>query len=177
MTFQLDDDDRPIGSVLTRREVLALLGYGSAFVALAACVPGTTASPSSSTGAGTPAGTSPTASAAASAAASGSPSAAAVPACIVRPELTEGPFFVDEKLDRSDIRSDPADNSIVEGAELDLTFMVWRLEGGSCVQFEGAVVDVWHCDALGVYSDVQGAAGSRFCGATRPPMRRVGRPS
>src|ERR1051325_7164428 len=27
--------------------------------------------------------------------------------CVVRPALTEGPYFVDEKLNRSDIRTDP----------------------------------------------------------------------
>ena len=30
------------------------------------------------------------------------------PACVVRPQQTEGPYFVDEKLDRSDIRSEPS---------------------------------------------------------------------
>ena len=31
------------------------------------------------------------------------------PSCVVRPEQTEGPYFVDERLNRSDIRSDPTD--------------------------------------------------------------------
>jgi len=30
------------------------------------------------------------------------------PACVVRPEQTEKPFFVEERLERGDIRSDPA---------------------------------------------------------------------
>ena len=30
-----------------------------------------------------------------------------VPACVVRPQQTEGPFFIDDKLNRSDIRSNP----------------------------------------------------------------------
>ena len=36
----------------------------------------------------------------------GAPGAAAasLPLCVVRPEQTEGPYFVDEKLERSDIR-------------------------------------------------------------------------
>ena len=37
------------------------------------------------------------------------------PACVVRPEQTEGPYFVDEMLNRSDIRSDPSDGSVKEG--------------------------------------------------------------
>ena len=36
----------------------------------------------------------------------------AVPDCVVRPELTEGPYFVDAQLNRSDIRSDPASGAV-----------------------------------------------------------------
>jgi protocatechuate 3,4-dioxygenase beta subunit len=81
--------------------------------------------------------------------------AAAVPACVVRPEQTEGPYFVDAKLNRSDIRSEPGDNSIKQGVPLRLTFQVSRVDGASCGGLSGAMVDVWHCDALGLYSDVR----------------------
>jgi protocatechuate 3,4-dioxygenase beta subunit len=81
--------------------------------------------------------------------------AAADASCVVRPEMTEGPYFVDERLNRSDIRSDPSDGSVRPGATLALTFAVSRIDGSSCTPFEGAVVDVWHCDAAGIYSDVQ----------------------
>ena len=37
---------------------------------------------------------------------------------------------------------------------LALTFRVSQINGQGCVAYPGAVVDVWHCDALGVYSDV-----------------------
>ena len=37
--------------------------------------------------------------------------AATLPACVVRPEQTEGPYFVDEKLNRSHIRTDSSDKS------------------------------------------------------------------
>ena len=74
--------------------------------------------------------------------------------CVVRPEETEGPYFVDEMLNRSDIRSDPTDGTIKEGAPLALTFRVKQMSGSSCAPLQGATVDVWHCDALGVYSDV-----------------------
>ena len=80
--------------------------------------------------------------------------AATLPSCIVRPEETEGPYFVDEKLERSDIRSDPSTGTVKDGARLALAFSVSRIDGSSCVPFEGVLVDVWHCDALGVYSDV-----------------------
>lgn len=37
---------------------------------------------------------------------------ASPPACVLTPAQTEGPFFVDERLDRSDIRSDPSDANV-----------------------------------------------------------------
>ncbi|MBY0248205.1 MAG: intradiol ring-cleavage dioxygenase [Nitrospiraceae bacterium] len=76
-------------------------------------------------------------------------------ACIVRPEQMEGPYFVDERLHRSDIRSDPASGQIKQGTPLTLTFQVMRLNAGNCGPLSGAQVDIWHCDATGVYSDVQ----------------------
>jgi protocatechuate 3,4-dioxygenase beta subunit len=78
-------------------------------------------------------------------------------ACVVRPEQTEGPYFVDEELNRSDIRTDPADGVACEGAPLRITFRVSRLEGGGCVPLSGATIEVWQCDAHGVYSDVRDA--------------------
>ena len=83
------------------------------------------------------------------------PSQVAVPSCIVRPQQTLGPYFVDEMLNRSDIRSDPSDGSVKEGVPLHLVFNVSQLEGSSCTALSGTMVDVWHCDAAGVYSDVQ----------------------
>jgi uncharacterized protein (TIGR03437 family) len=78
-------------------------------------------------------------------------------ACVARPSLTEGPFFVDELLNRSDIRSDPATGAVKAGALLKLKFNVYRTGSGSiCAPLAGALVDIWHCDALGAYSDVSG---------------------
>ena len=76
-----------------------------------------------------------------------------VPACTVRPRQTEGPFFIDEKLDRSDIRTEPGRGEAKPGAVLQLAFAVSRLNGGACAPLGGAQVDVWHCDALGAYSE------------------------
>jgi len=85
--------------------------------------------------------------------------AATTPSCVVRPQQTEGPYFVDEKLNRSDIRSDPSEGSVKEGILLRLVFHVSRIAGSSCTPLSGAVVDVWQCDALGMYSDVQDING------------------
>jgi len=77
------------------------------------------------------------------------------PPCIVRPAQTEGPYFVDEQLNRSDIRMDPTDGSIREGTPLQLTLRVHEIRGPECAPLPGVMVDVWHCDARGVYSDVR----------------------
>ncbi|MDB5903170.1 MAG: intradiol ring-cleavage dioxygenase, partial [Betaproteobacteria bacterium] len=74
-------------------------------------------------------------------------------ACVVRPQQIEGPYFVDEKLNRSDIRSDPKTRVMSQGVPLYLTFRVTRTEGSGCLPLDGAQVDVWQCDAEGLYSD------------------------
>lgn len=81
--------------------------------------------------------------------------AATLPSCVIRPQQTEGPFFVEEKLNRSDIRSDPSDGSFKQGVPLRLAFQVSRVEGSACAPLSGAIVDIWQCDALGAYSDVR----------------------
>src|SRR5262245_19640960 len=74
------------------------------------------------------------------------------PACTVTPEQMEGPFFVDERLNRSDIRSDPADSSVKDGVPLALALRLAAVSGGACTPLAGAIVDLWHCDAAGAYS-------------------------
>lgn len=127
----MHDDDAPIGHVLSRREVLALLGAAGV----------------SAVGGGLLLGRPRWA--------SGAP----LPACIARPEQTEGPYFVDEALDRPDIRPDPATGTVPDGVPLRLTFRVSRVSGTECRPLSDAVVDVWQCDALGVYSDVRDIQG------------------
>jgi protocatechuate 3,4-dioxygenase beta subunit len=84
-------------------------------------------------------------------------SRAAQPAqsCVLSPAQTEGPYFVDERLNRSDIRSDPADGSMAEGAPLAISLEISAVAAGQCTPLAGAIVDVWHCDADGRYSDTR----------------------
>jgi protocatechuate 3,4-dioxygenase beta subunit len=88
------------------------------------------------------------------------------PACVLTPAQTEGPYFVDDRLDRTDIRVDPSDGSTRPGALLALTLRVASVDGGGCVPLVGAIVDIWHCDAKGVYSDTNDTSfrtrGSKF---------------
>jgi protocatechuate 3,4-dioxygenase beta subunit len=75
--------------------------------------------------------------------------------CVVRPEQTEGPYFVDERLNRNDLRSDPSNGQVRSGTALALTLPISRRDASGCVPLVGAQVDLWHCDALGIYSDVR----------------------
>lgn len=127
----LENDDAPVGRILTRREILGLFGgagaallVGSGFMRVLA--QDATAEATSD----------------------------AIASCVVRPALTEGPYFVDEMLNRSDIRVDPTDGSVKEGVPLYLTFRVSQMSDSACIPLAGAQVDIWHCDAQGVYSDV-----------------------
>ena len=118
----MDHDDLPIGTILSRRAALKLLGSSGA-VLLSGCQVGLAQGGNTTT-------------------------------CVARPAMTEGPYFVDEKLERSDIRPDPASGKVSEGVPLRLKFLVSRIGTGSCAPLAGATVDIWHCDAFGVYSDV-----------------------
>jgi len=69
------------------------------------------------------------------------------------PQVTEGPYWVDEKLFRSDIRTDPATGVARPGVPLALTITIQTGTSSSCVPLVGALVDIWHCDAIGIYSD------------------------
>lgn len=64
------------------------------------------------------------------------------------PELTEGPYYVDEALVRSDIADDR------EGLPLALTITVQDVV--ACAPLADAAVEIWHCDARGYYSGVSG---------------------
>lgn len=122
----MDNDDKPIGRILNRRKVLAALGLGG-LTGMGGLMGGQKA------------------------AAQNNP----LPSCIVRPAMAQGPFFVDDKLNRSDIRSDPATGVVKAGVPLVLRFVVSRVSSSGCAWLPGAMVDIWQCDAQGLYSDVR----------------------
>jgi len=124
--FAFDEDDLPVGRVLGRRDAVRILGVGAPALFL---VTGCRAEPAARAAAGTT-------------------------TCTAKPRLTEGPYYVDTGLNRSDIRADAESGEIEEGIPLALSFVVSRIASGACSPLEGAIVDVWHCNALGVYSGV-----------------------
>ncbi len=82
-------------------------------------------------------------------------SAAGMPSCVARPEQSAGPYFIDEKLNRADIRSEPSDGSVAQGVPFRLNLHCSRIDGATCSPLVNALVDIWQCDALGVYSGVR----------------------
>jgi protocatechuate 3,4-dioxygenase beta subunit len=134
----MDNDDKQVGRILTRREVLALLGAAGAGAVASRLGAQARIEPSVITAPG---------------------SVGWVPACVVTPAQTEGPYFVDEKLNRVDIRSDPGTGKVSEGVPLDLEMRVYRVANGSCQPLPNAMVDIWQCDAMGLYSGVRDMNG------------------
>src|SRR5687767_14659595 len=71
--------------------------------------------------------------------------------CVLTPEAGEGPFYLDPKLVRADISSGQP------GAPLQMAMQVVR--AGDCATLANARVDVWHADALGLYSGYEQQSG------------------
>ncbi|RPE40524.1 dioxygenase-like protein [Streptomyces sp. Ag109_O5-1] len=72
--------------------------------------------------------------------------------CSLTAEVTEGPYSLTGALVREDIREDK------EGVELQYTFTVVD-EANDCAPLADALVEIWHCDALGEYSGFVGENG------------------
>jgi protocatechuate 3,4-dioxygenase beta subunit len=76
-------------------------------------------------------------------------------ACAVTPEGEIGPFFTDDSASgfkRSNVRSNLNGTSTQKGVPLTLTVRVYDTKA-RCAPMPGVQVDLWHCNALGVYSD------------------------
>ena len=73
--------------------------------------------------------------------------------CPSTPSQTEGPFYFDPKLLRSDIREGRP------GVPLLLKVQVVGAE--DCAAFANARVDVWHCDSTGTYSGYDSERSAR----------------
>lgn len=90
---------------------------------------------------------------------------AAAAACKADVESTAGPYPNINPLERSDIRGNTAGNAAPKpGAPLTLRLRVLDLDNG-CAPIPGAVVDIWSCDAKGLYASYSpfGTQGQDFC--------------
>ena len=73
--------------------------------------------------------------------------------CVLTPEQTEGPYYIaKEKLRRNITDGRP-------GTPLTLRLAV--VDAKTCRPIKGAAVDIWHCDASGIYSGFGAGRASR----------------
>jgi protocatechuate 3,4-dioxygenase beta subunit len=70
--------------------------------------------------------------------------------CVITPEVTEGPYYFDPALERADIREDRV------GVPATVRLQV---VDAMCKPIDGARVDIWHCDADGLYSGYRNQTG------------------
>ncbi|KAB5588551.1 hypothetical protein CTheo_8009 [Ceratobasidium theobromae] len=78
--------------------------------------------------------------------------------CVTTPEVTEGPYYVNNELLRQDIREDQ------EGVELVLDIGVMDIT--TCTPLDQALVEIWHCNSTGHYSGFTSANGGGVGGGS-----------
>lgn len=130
----------------SRREILRGMGAAGALAmagplaSLSACMTTPNATPASSVGI------------------TGGSTASATPDCLLTPEETEGPYYIQSSQLRQDITEGKAGQAI----SLVLTVVNAR----TCQPIPNAMVDIWHADADGVYSAYPGQGDSRSVDTT-----------
>jgi protocatechuate 3,4-dioxygenase beta subunit len=72
--------------------------------------------------------------------------------CRITPKTTAGPFYFDPELVRTDITEER------EGVPLAVRL---QIVDAACAPLPGARVDIWHCDAMGLYSGYPGQGDDR----------------
>ena len=78
---------------------------------------------------------------------------AAAASCALAPSVTEGPFWVDEKLNRSDVTGGQS------GVPLEVKLTIVDADD-DCSAYQGATVDIWHANPAGNYSDEPAGMGN-----------------
>ncbi len=81
--------------------------------------------------------------------------------CTLTATTTQGPYYFDADKIRSDVREDK------QGVKLRLALQVQDSE--TCKPIPHAVVEIWHCDAGGLYSGAEAASGGGGTPPTGPP--------
>jgi protocatechuate 3,4-dioxygenase beta subunit len=147
------DRDQPDRDQPDRRTVLRVIG-GLGFGALVAACGGSSGSDASSTSTKS---TSTSTSTKTTTTTAGSTTTSTIGAvddttCVLAPEMTEGPFY----LDINKVRSDITEGRPGAGLALALTVV----DASTCKPVSGAAVDIWHTDAGGDYSGVNGNSGT-----------------
>lgn len=76
---------------------------------------------------------------------------AANTSCILAPEVTDGPYYVNGELIRKDVKEDQVG--------IDLYLEVQYVDVTNCQPVPELFVDVWNCNATGYYSGVESGQG------------------
>lgn len=140
-----------LGTLVSRRGVLSLVGLGAGAAVLAACAPVVSAS-TVVTSTATPS-TTPTPTASTSVV-EGLP-AGEIPDETAGPypgDGSNGPDILEQSgIVRRDIRTNLGESAAVAGVPLSFTLRITDMTNGDAA-FAGVAVYAWHCDALGRYS-------------------------
>jgi protocatechuate 3,4-dioxygenase beta subunit len=132
---------------MKRRNIIFALGSTGALIAVGCASSSSSEGASSSGGAG-------------SGGEAGSPFDSSA-TCVLTPEVTDGPYYIDGSMDRKDLREGR------EGAQLTLRMRVVDVK--DCQPIPGAVFDVWNCDAGGTYSGYEsGVSAGQMIGGGGP---------
>ncbi len=134
----------------TRRDVVLGIAGSIAAAALSGACGGSQTSGSASSGGG--ASSSSGGASGAGATGGGAGAAGSTSACTVYPQETAGPFYLAGEAVRSDISEGKP------GTPLRIEITV--IDASTCAPIPDLPVDVWHCDASGVYSGYPGQLGN-----------------
>ena len=177
--FTPNDDIMESRRTISRRRALGVGGTVGLAGLIAACAPGTK---TTNTAASTSTSAFATSTTSVAAAAANEQKLRellnAAPGCVTTPEETQGPYYFDVDSIRSNITEDRP------GLPLELMIRVQNVEG--CVvgssdnPVANAAVEIWHCDAGGVYSGFEvssqaannGGAGGAGGGGAAPSATR-----
>ena len=83
--------------------------------------------------------------------------------CVITPEVTEGPYYFDPAMQRTDI---------TEGRPGVPTRIRLQVVDAACLPMADARVDIWHCDATGLYSGYSGQGDDRTTDTTGQTFMR-----
>ena len=138
--------------VVSRREALSMFGVAGVAIVAAACSDGGSNDNAASSAKAKSATDSTSGSTTTTSPATASTSAATTTVdCVLTPEMTEGPYYLDDQV----IRRDVTEGKTGVPLQLDLTVA----DASSCAPLPGLMVEIWHADAEGSYSGF-GSGGS-----------------
>ncbi|MBY0276831.1 intradiol ring-cleavage dioxygenase [Candidatus Binatia bacterium] len=84
----------------------------------------------------------------------GSVGRAEAASCVLTPEQTEGPYYIDDE---------PFRKNITEGRPgMPLILVLRAVNAVTCAPIPNAVIEIWHADASGAYSGFNGQSNGTF---------------